>query len=226
MIAKYAMTISFDKDSFAPKGEVLASALLRVFQDAATAHAEEAHVGFDDLIKDGLIWVVTKIKYELLGTIVPGEKVTLTTYPIPVGSLLYQRDFYIHRGEELLVRASSQWCVADFNTRRAVQTQVDFPGEYTTERAFPKGIERIRPVGLQPAGRREITESDLDRNRHTNNCRYADMARELIGGDFTHFTINFAHETRLGDELLLSSAPGKAAGHLATGELVFAVSAE
>ena len=226
MIAQYTMPIRFDTGCFAPKGEVLASALLRVFQDAATAHADEAHVGFEDLIKDGLIWVVTKIKYELLGTIAPGEEVVLTTYPIPVGSLLYQRDFYIQGGEELLVKASSQWCVADFNTRKAVQTQVDFPGEYTAKRAFPKGIERIRPAGLQPAGSRIITEGDLDRNRHTNNCRYADVAQELIGGDFTHFTINFAHETRLGDELLLSSAPGKAAGHLATGELVFAVSAE
>ena len=226
MISRYIMPVSFREEDISQGGVVKSSSLLHVFQDAATAHADEAHVGFEELISKGMIWVVTKIKYELLGQITPGEQLQLTTYPIPVGSLLYQRDFYIEAGGSLLVRASSQWCIADVETRRAVQTQVDFPGEYTEKRAFPEGIERIRPTGLRDAGRRTIEISDLDRNGHTNNCRYADMAQELIGDNFTRFVINFAHETRLGDELLLSCAPGKAAGHMENGSLVFAVAAE
>ena len=223
MTAEYKMPISFKECCFAEEGKPTASALLHAFQEAATAHADQAHVGFDELISKGLIWVVTKIRYELTGNIAPDEELSLVTYPIPVGSLIYQRDFYIYRDDKMLTRASIQWCIADYNTRRAVQTLVDFPGEYTQERAFPQGIQRLRPKDLSVVGRRKIQQEDLDRNGHTNNCRYADMAQELIGGGFTDFTINFAHETRLGDEILLLSGPGMAAGNLEDGRMVFAV---
>ncbi len=224
MIAEYKMPVSFGLNCFTLEGKPTASSLLHAFQEAATAHADEAHVGFDELISKGLIWVVTKIKYELTGEVVPNDELELVTYPIPVGSLIYQRDFYIYRGNAMLVRASSQWCIADYQTRRAVQTHVEFPGEYTEKRAFPQGIQRLRPKDLIAAGSRKIQQEDLDKNGHTNNCRYADMAQELIGGGFENFTINFAHETRLGDTILLSSGPGMAAGSLEGGKMVFAVS--
>ena len=224
MTAKYVMPVSFTREQLTEGGYPMADQMLQTFQDAASAHAEEAGVGFDALISKGLIWVVTKIKYRVHRPLIPSEALTLTTYPIPVGSLLYQRDFYIDSPSgERVVTASSQWCVADCRTRRAVQTAVDFPGEYTDKRAFPKGIERIRPGQLPLVGSHIISKEDLDKNDHTNNCRYAHMAQAALGEDIdiVEFNINFSKETRLGDEVLLSAGDGIVVGKLADGTQVF-----
>ena len=72
-----------------------------------------------------------------------------------------------------------------------------------------------------------MTAEDLDENDHTNNCRYADMALELLGIESVReLTMNFASETRLGDEIELYRGPDGVAAGKHNGNLVFAARAE
>ena len=49
-----------------------------------------------------------------------------------------------------------------------------------------------------------MTEDDLDKNQHVNNCRYADMIHQVLGQSaHREVNIHFAKETVLGDEILL-----------------------
>ena len=68
--------------------------------------------------------------------------------------------------------------------------------------------ERIRLPELTPAGRYVITERDLDRNEHTNNCRYADIVAGVLDRKeaIRRFLIHYAKETRLHDEIQLFQA--------------------
>ena len=157
----------------------------------------------------------------------PGEY-TLLSYPRRTGSLIYDRDFHIlsPTGEET-VTGTSQWCIVNAVTRHVEQTDLDFPGVYNPEPAMPEGIARIRPRDLTPAGRHTVTSADLDENNHTNNCRYADMALEVLGRESVReLTMNFAAETRLGDEIELFTGPGGIAAGKHNGELVFSARAE
>ena len=228
MIIKYVRPLRFAPSDFTPEGAIRPFVLLHIFQDVAGTHAAQNGMGFDDLIRQNLIWVITKLKYKILSPLRPDMDYRLESYPRRSGSLIYDRDFYIldSDGRELVI-ASSQWCVVDFVTRHVAQTGLDFPGEYTTRVALPEGIERLRPRDLTPAGCHTVTAEDLDANEHTNNCRYADMALQVLGLDSAStFTISFANETRLGDEIELYTAPGGVAAGKHDDAGVFTAKAE
>lgn len=215
MIIKYETPLRLRHEDFTREGRVRMSSLLHAFQDIAGAHAEREGLGFEALLERNLIWVVTKIKVRVSGEIREGGEYTLVTYPRHTSTRIFEREFYIlsQEGEELAA-ASSEWCVVNFVTRRVEQTDLNFKGEYTDRAAIPEGIERLRPRELTRVGSHTVTQEDLDGNEHTNNCRYADMAFEILGRESaSEFTISFARETRLGDEIeLLISPEGVVAG--------------
>lgn len=227
MYIQYKLPITFTQADFTATGAVKASKILHEFQEIAKVHAASAGLGFEELIAKDLIWVITKSRFRVLGELSPGMDCTLLSFPRRTGSLLYDRDFHIlsPAGEELVV-GTSQWCIVNSLTRHVVQTDLDFVGVYNPEPAMPEGIGRIRPRDLELAGRHAVTEEDLDENDHTNNCRYADMALDLLGIESVReLTMNFISETRLGDEIELYRGPDGVAVGKHGGNLVFAAKA-
>ncbi len=226
MLLVHEMPTQFSAADFSGDGTVKPSALLHRFQDVASRHVETLGAGFDDLRKRGLIWVLTGLRLRVEREPVPDTAYRLVTCPRPDGSRMFQRDFYLLDGEEVLVRAASLWCVVSFETRQVVQAGLVFPGEYYEKDAFPERIRRLRPGKLEPVSRYTVRSSDLDGNDHMNNCRYADLALEALGTpDVRELTVSFVRETRLGDQLTLSVSEDRrtAAGSLPDGTPVFAV---
>ncbi len=228
LYVQYSLPLRFDEGDFTPGGCVRPSVILHAFQDIAKAHAQSAGIGFEPLMARNLIWVVMKLRFILRAQPRPGEECTLLSFPRRTGSLIYDRDFHILSPEGAeLVTGASQWCVVNFVTRHAEQTDVDFKGEYNPEPAIPEGIPRVRPRDLVLVSRHVVTPGDMDENGHTNNCRYADMALETLGLDsVSGLTLNFASETRLGDEIELYRGPDGIAAGKCGGSLVFAARAE
>ena len=76
-----------------------------------------------------------------------------------------------------------------------------------------------------------MTDDDLDKNQHVNNCRYAVMIDEVLGqAAHREVNIHFARETVLGNEILLYTDAGEKtdgegvqhiAGTLPDGTVVF-----
>ena len=66
MYIQYSLPLRFSEADFTGGG-VKASALLHAFQEIAKAHANAAGLGFDRLIAQNLIWVITKSRFRVLG---------------------------------------------------------------------------------------------------------------------------------------------------------------
>ena len=206
---QHESTISFTPDLFSSAGIIKASALQYVFQEIGGEHAGANGMGITEMVSEGLMWAVTKVKYRLYGQLQPNTDYRLVTYPSPKRGMLYQRDYQIFdKDGKHLADGISQWCIMDFVSRKIVRTAKDFVGEFYTVPILPEGFERFRPTELTPAGTYVITESDLDGNNHTNNCRYADMVEvALPKGTGNDFSITFSKETRLGDTVELFTSP-------------------
>ena len=208
---KHERIIRFSPEAFS-KGGIRPSALQYEFQEIGGEHAGSAGMGIAEMVADGHMWAVTKIRYVLHGDLAPDTDYHLVTYPRPKRGMLYQRDYQIFTADDaqLLCEGISQWCIMDFVSRKILRTGKDFVGEFNTDPILPEGFGRFRPGELTPAGTYTITESDLDGNNHTNNCRYADMVELVIPeGAGTDFIINFAKETRLGDVVELFTSPAE-----------------
>lgn len=186
------------------------SAYLDLFQTIAGKHAELLGLGYEEMLKKGIAWVITKVKFDCILPLLSDETVTVVTEPHERGLMDFTRDYYIYKQSgKLAAKGTSQWVHIDFATRKLVEPQADFNGEFTTRSAYPsRRIERIKPIDTPAAYAHEIVRSDLDHNGHTNNIRYADMIFDSVNlpSPPTRAIINFHSESRLGDRIDVSHA--------------------
>lgn len=224
---KYTSSFKVTEEDLHQGGNIRAGKLLLRFQEIAAAHAEALGIGFDELMADNRIWVMSKLRFRLYGLFKAGEEYVLETYPRPKRGVTFFRDYYVYDSDNNLLAAGiSHWCVINFKSRRIEKTDIDFDGDYTDKVPFEDGIAKIRAGELLPASEHEVTEEDLDKNCHANNCRYADMVEDITKGkEYNDFTINFSKEALLGDRIKLSREETEggyiAAGKLGDGTVIF-----
>lgn len=196
--------VSFGTDDFDSKGNIKASALMYAFQEIAAAHAGSLGLGFDDLIVDNYIWVLTKLRFEIKEELNLEKEYILRTYPRPRKGVTFYRDYYIYDGDSQVAVGTSQWCIINFETRKIERAKIDFDGEFIDHEPFEGGIEKFKidQAALTQFGVHKVVEDDLDDNEHVNNCRYADMVEEELSGK-SECSIYYSKEALLGDEILL-----------------------
>ncbi len=226
MLIYFEKTEQFAPDDFTATGHVLPGALLRRFEDIGLEHVNSLGFGFGSPAMHGLIWVLTKLRFRTLRQPEPERDYSLSTYPHPQGTRIFDRDYYVSDSDGILVAADSQWCTINYSTRKIEQFDFSPEGEYSDEYAFPDRIPRLRLKDLTKAASYTVTDSDIDRNNHMNNRRYVEIAlNALRRPDADALTVNFARETKPGDEIELRvSGDGTAVtGELADGSQVFSL---
>ena len=184
-------------------GRMQPSAILDMFQDVATVHAEELGIGRDDLLARGVFWVVVRSKFEIVEAPEHYHVVTARTWPHTLTRFSFMRDFsMLDEGGRLLVKATTEWVLMDVESRKfvSVKDYCDVPDDYDEERSFERKPRKIpdfaegnRPVHVVVPG-----YSDIDVNGHVNNARYADYVIDALnpgeGACIRTFQIDYRHE--------------------------------
>ncbi len=208
------------------------SSVLDLFQNVAGEHAAILGVGREAMLARELIWVLTRIRYEVCGESAPFSRVRVQTWPLQPGRLAFIREYRILSADgEVLVRGSSEWVLLHTVRRRIVPVSDLYPPmEHITERNFPDGFTRLSRVSGD-AARFSVMPgfSDLDVNGHVNNIRYADYVMNAYapGRDepVRHFEIEYHREVLPGTPLTLFCSREEGAfsadGQSAEGELMF-----
>ena len=199
---KLEKRIRFNENDVDEDGNIRASCLLYSFQDIAAEHADILGVGREHLMERDWIWVLSKVKLKVYGSIEADKDYVLMTCPRPKKGLIFPRDYYLRAAmasdTAVLAAGMSQWCIINFLTRKLERNDIDFRGQCIEQAPFEEGIEKIRCSAPQDTGSHLVTEDDLDVNRHVNNCRYADMVSEVLSGSpYSRLIMNFSKEARL-----------------------------
>lgn len=174
----------------APDGKITIANLCNYLQEAASINAE--HLGFSKTNFDeenlNVTWVMTRMRVKVTRRPNWNETVKVFTFPRPARRIVAWRDFIIYGedGEEV-GRASTEWMMIDFTTRRPVAIPA-----FVTERANhelspvfsePLGF-KLSPDIFQKSGSPSLNTlhsnfytvtaapSDIDLNGHVNNVRY------------------------------------------------------
>ncbi|BFN38087.1 acyl-[acyl-carrier-protein] thioesterase [Fidelibacter multiformis] len=204
-----------------------ASALLQHFQDVAVTHALLLGVGYEDMKKLGLFWVVTRFHIEIERIPVYDEEVEVLTWPkVPENrgkkspgtkdDFVFIRDFLMNDAEgHCLVRATSSWVMLDFKQKR-LQPAEKFPlkmpenrGKHALNKVPRKIPESEYPMLVY---RKQVGYSDIDLNLHVNNTRYADWIMDVFSRDFLEehtliqLEINYLREVFWDDKIDLFKA--------------------
>jgi len=164
-------------------GTISIPAILRGMQQAAHEHASILGVGYHQLGQQNIFWVLHAITLEIKKLPSMDEICIIETWPRCLDKLLTSRDFTISHGDQVYVRATSQWLMVNSETKRLVRpaphlTNMPFEPQ---RKAISDPIEQPEPFNYSsPCEIRKVRYSDLDINRHVNNTRYVEWLLDTL----------------------------------------------
>lgn len=200
------------------------SAFMDLAQDVAGDHSNRFGFGHFDLIGDRLVWIISRMHFHFLKTPLWEDDVRITTWHNGCeDGLFFRREFLLEKEDGTpMVQGTSGWLLLNVDTRELVRSHplCDRPETICPDHVLPQPSPRLRlPRGLQPAAQFEhvVRHSDIDRNFHANNAKYAVwtmdvMPQEMVNVPLNDFSINFLHECREGDAVAVRRydiAPGR-----------------
>lgn len=196
------------------KDEIKASITLSLMEEAACASADELGFGYAYLKPKGYAFMVSNNCFEFLQPISLGDEIFVKTWPLQPSHVIFGREYQFVNGQgEVLLNASSRWCLIDMNTGRILQSKVienqDY-STYNTKKVFEKVNWKI-PTFLPEEGTLKFTikiaNSEYDHNMHVNNTKYADYClncfsvAELACKRLKRFCISYVKQCKEGEVL-------------------------
>ncbi|MEZ5197681.1 MAG: thioesterase [Bacteroidales bacterium] len=194
------------------KGRAKLSALFNYLQETALKHAENMGFGYDDVKKNGQLWVVARILLKMNRYPRWREQITVETWPRGVEGMWAFREYRLidSEGNEL-GGASSSWLVLDMSDRKPVAPELVFhalpyvnpqsatgevPGRINAKKDLNDGVMHL------------VTYSEVDFYQHVNNTRYIDWVLDAIHQlklkiDIKKININYMSEAKLDDIIVL-----------------------
>ena len=167
------------------------AAILSLFQDVAGIHANNLGIGFHELMARKTIWVLTKVRYRLVGTPRRYETVRVRTWPLPPARVNFRREYCIEAMDgTILVQGTSEWVIVHSEKRRVLPATNVYPegDSYCTDTFFEGRLAKVPLFEAEGEGHTIVPGfTQLDINGHINNTCYADYVMDALapGEDVT-----------------------------------------
>lgn len=207
---KYTTKVRLYNSYFDANDQISPKAILNIFQDVAAFHAETIGVGYKTMLQKNLIWVISRIKYDILKTPELNEEVIVETWPHEKGRVDFDRDIKItSTSGETLIIGTTKWCVVNLQTRRLERSDnINYSGSIYPHKNYNSEFNRLKinPKDFETQYSHIVRFSDTDHNKHLNNTNYATFISNAIQTKIIkHFEINFLNEAMLDDEISIST---------------------
>lgn len=190
------------------------SSIYQFLQDAASSHAAELNVGWEDLGRNNIFWALIWSRVEVYHYPKFKENITVKTWPKGRHRIYAIRDFILLDNDgKVFCKATTAWVLVNVNTKRVADLNtLNYDDlNFHKESALENLPGRLNfPIKLETKEVRKIKYSDMDINLHTNNAKYIDFAFDLFDQEFhkNHkaAAIDFyiSSETKMDDEIILN----------------------
>ena len=207
---KLTIQTKFDENDF-ENGIIKPFSVFQKFQKVAVLHAKNVGVGFEDMLKQNLLWVTLRTKFKILSMPKPNEEVFVSTFASNRSMLEFDRDFIIENQTERLIEATSKWCLIDKDSRKIARLNILSPLDnlilpQTFTEKFLK-TESFETDDMKPILEYIVEIDDIDKNNHMNNTIYTKIIQNTnqIKNTYKFFQINFLREVFLNDKIFVYS---------------------
>lgn len=186
------------------------SAVLRYQQEAGERHLASGGMGWNALMQHGIAFVASRWRAQIHRLPSMGESVALTTWHRERKGPRFFRcyEWRDARGE-LLIEGVMQFALVSVTDHRLLRgTEFDVFGvadqPHRTVSCGDPSRWTLPPMTV--ADTYTVRRSDIDRNGHLNNTRYADLLTDVLPTDaVSTIELQFAGECRLGDVITLAT---------------------
>lgn len=191
-----------------PDGTIKPSALQRYFQQIALEDIASQGATYNALRELSMVFVITKLRIDFLQTLRSGDSIVLRTFPYKTEGVTFFRAFEIYKNGSLAVLADSRWVLINYQKRTILRpSDLPFPLAQSVPSAeLPPIPRRIIQKTAEHTATRTVCLTEVDENKHLNNCVYADYILDHAPIDICNHKIKamcilFEHEAYLGDLL-------------------------
>lgn len=186
------------------------SAVLRYQQEAGERHLTSGGMGWNALMQHGIAFVASRWRAQIHRLPSMGEAVTLTTWHRERKGPRFFRCYEWRDAQgEMLIEGVMQFALVSVAEHRLLRgTEFDVFGvadqPHRTVSCGDPSRWTLPPLTVTDTY--TVRRSDIDRNSHLNNTRYADLLTDVLPTDaVTTIELQFAGECRLGDVITLAT---------------------
>lgn len=185
-------------------------ALFGLIQEISSEHVNKCNIGWQNLRKSNLFWVLSKIHIKIARLPKWSEEIILRTWGKCHDLLVNPRDYEMQDKEgNLLLQATSSWVIID-----ATNGKIKKLDEFDDRLVYPENKKDAITTRAPKVPKIDIQEecnfnfvlnSDIDMNKHVNNAHYVQWALDSVNQLFrqTHrlveVVINYLSQAKLGD---------------------------
>lgn len=151
------------------------------FQALTTFHSEIMKIDAPTMMqKSNAFWVLSKLKVKIESLPKMLQRLTYTTFPTSYTAFRFNRDYTISANDKVCIKATSEWCVLDADTRKLRKTDtVCYPFDMPHV-DFTAGCKEFSKIKIQVAQKDKVYSyktmyTDIDANKHVNNVAYVRM---------------------------------------------------
>lgn len=195
---------------------------LKLQQEVGELHFGEGGLGFAELYRHGLAFVLTRLNSVIHCAPVLAEPVIVETWHRDNRGVQFFRCYrFLDQSGNVLIESVSAFALVDVETHKLLRPsrfdEFGVPCQPDRSCGCPDPVKWHAPGQLSPAGEFLVGWSQTDWNHHLNNTVYADLLCDYLPGGMdgrriTSFSIQYAAEAREGDRLNLYH--GEQDGHL------------
>lgn len=152
-----------------------------------------------DIDMGKLRWVVYQWDIEIIDPIKLNDEIEITTIPTNMNKFYANREFFIRRKGEVVVKARGQFMLIDIDRLRPIKIPDYMEAAYGHEEVtmdipkfkYEKDLDFIKDI--------QVRRADIDTNLHVNNGVYFDYVKEIIGvndKDVKYINLVYRNEIR------------------------------
>jgi acyl-ACP thioesterase len=185
------------------------SAILDLCQDIASRHSVILGIGYEDLIKRDLIWVIVRSKIDNISKVKDPKKVNVKTYFLDKEFIYYPREITISSEGVTITNVKTLWLIYDLKSKAIAE---DLKGLTIPDTKVAPKLPRLRKLLIQNdresftyVSSVKVVNSEIDHNKHLNNTHYLDFFLDSvpleINSEIKSLQCEYVKQAFLGDTL-------------------------
>ncbi len=207
----YSKTLFITTNDLDSNNDLKLSSILNYAQYVASKHADTLSLGYEDLIKKDLIWVVVRNYFEILKPINNLDYIKISTYPTKNKFIEYPRNYiFYNENNEEIIKGKSIWMIYNYKTKEVIMDNFNELNNDDLKDVFDFRIKKLPILEVSDSNLVKdilITESLLDHNKHLNNSKALDFYLDVYGLDnkkiIKSFQIEYVKQVYKGDLITL-----------------------
>jgi len=181
----YSQTLSIKSYETDISGRCRLSSLFLNMQELATQHASLLGCGREELVENGIVWILSRVHLEMFEYPETRDDIIATTWPGAVRAPFFPRYYRFTRPNgKLIGHAATSWLLFDIRSRKLARPSIlktPVPVDETITSPLPLPGKLVCPDHYDLSEYRDVRYSDIDVNAHMNNASYVDWICDVFG---------------------------------------------